>query len=133
MQQYGKDQIGGGPNGLSSSGGAAELRMLNWARQVINILTGSNMTLEEFMIYVDDVSLFLKAFKKGTTFCRKCKKFRFSKSQEIRDTNSDESDTTRTARILKEMFNCLEKDLQFTVETAEDFNSNTLPTLDTQL
>ena len=32
-----------------------------------------------------------------------------------------------------EVFNSVEKDLIFTIETTEDFNSDTLPTLDTQL
>ena len=43
------------------------------------------------------------------------------------------SDTARTASILKTLFNSLEKDLEFTVETSEEFNSETLPTLDTQI
>ena len=85
------------------------------------------------MAYVDDIRMFLKAFAEGTMFCCKCKSFWHSKDQEEEDRSSGVSDTVRTANILKSLFNSIEKDLEFTVETSEDFNSDTLPTLDTQI
>jgi hypothetical protein len=42
------------------------------------------------------------------------------KDQKERDTMSGESDTVRTARILGEVMNSIEKDLRFTTETNED-------------
>ena len=125
--------MGGGQIGLSTSGGAANLRMLNWSRKMINILKKSNLTLEELMIYVDDVRLFIKALIMGTVFCATCSSFWYSRTQEQLDSESGETSTARTARLLKEMFNSVEEDLKFTIETAEEFNSGKLPTLDTQL
>ena len=49
------------------------------------------------------------------------------------DTISGETDTARTARVMLKLFNSIEQDLKFTVETQEDYNNNMLPTLDTNL
>ena len=63
-------------------------------------------------------------------FCTKCKKLHRSPE----DTGpTDETGTARTARLLAQVMNSLERDLRFTTETAEDFPSGTLPTLDYQV
>ena len=89
--------------------------------------------MEDLFAYVDDVRAFLKAFKKGTMFCKRCNRFRISAEQKATDEANNESDSQGTARLLQEVFNNLEKDLKFTVEVAEDFKTNRLSTLDTQI
>ena len=79
--------------------------------------------------YVDDVRMFLRALIIGIAYCNKCRTLWVDNETPP----EDETDAQRTARVLCQIFNSVEKDLKFTVETCEDFNSLTLPTLDTQL
>ena len=44
-----------------------------------------------------------------------------------------ETDEARTTRVLKEILNSLERDIQFTTESPEDFETKKLPTLDFQI
>ena len=46
--------------------------------------------------------------------------------EDIKNKNFDED---RTAKIFLEILNSLERDLKFTIEVAENFSTNTLPTL----
>ena len=83
--------------------------------------------------YVDDIREILLALKRGVDFCGKCKMFTLTREQEETDRESMETDTARTARIMLKVFNSIETDLNFTVETKEDYANNMLPTLDTTL
>ena len=125
-------QIGGGPTGFRSTGSAAEIRMGRWARKLKKVLRDSGIEWELFIVYVDDVRLGLRALKKGMVYCKICKTVVFSLEQFRADNKSRETDSQRTARILRDAMNDLEPDLSFTTETEEDFESSTLPTLDFQ-
>ena len=70
--------------------------------------------------YVDDIREVMMALKQGVDFCTHCKNFMLTKEQEEKDLESGESDTCRTARIMLKVFNSIETDLRFTVETQED-------------
>ena len=99
----------------------------------MKILGDNSLTLEMIMAYVDDVRLALRALVEGLVFCKKCKTLYHSSEQEEMDKMSEESDTQRTARVLRDIFNSIEEDLKFTVETEDDFEDKMLPTLDTKL
>ena len=43
------------------------------------------------------------------------------------------SGTTRTSRVLQMMMNSIASNLEFTIETHEDFENARLPTLDTEI
>ena len=126
-------QQGGGPTGLSSTGSSADVRVTAWARELLRILTDNNVNLEMLFAYVDDIRLVLKALIEGLMFCGKCKTLYHNVDQEKRDLESGETDTQRTSRVLKDIFNSIESDLRFTVESEDDFDDKMLPTLDTKL
>ena len=61
------------------------------------------------------------------------KVFQYSEEAEIEDKNrrsKGESNNQRMARICQAAMNSVNKDLQFTVESPEDFPKEQLPTLD---
>ena len=124
-------QQGGGPTGLSSTGSSADVRVTAWARELLRILTDNNVNLEMLFAYVDDIRLVLKALIEGLMFCGKCKTLYHNVDQEKRDLESGETDTQRTSRVLKDIFNSIESDLRFTVESEDDFDDKMLPTLPT--
>ena len=126
-------QIGGGPTGLSSTGSSADVRVTAWATKLMEIFKMNNITEEELFAYVDDLRLALEALLEGTMFCTMCKYFYHNTEQETLDKASGETDTQRTARLMLQVFNSIEPDLKFTVETEYDFPDRMLPTLDTKL
>ena len=90
------------------------------------------MGIEVIMIfvYVDDVRIFCRALRRGVKFCSSCKKLHNDGEGQGEETWSG---TVRTAKLVGEVMNTLDKDLQFTTETTEDFESGTRPTLDYQV
>ena len=82
---------------------------------------------------MDDIRAAMRALREGTDFCQECKQFTFTKTKEEEDRSSKETDTERTARVMKKVFNSIERDLAFTVETQDEYENNMLPTLDTNL
>ena len=126
-------QQGGGPTGLSSSGSAADIRVTAWAKELIRILTKNGIPLKLIFAFVDDLRLALAGLKKGIEFCKMCKTLKITERQRETDNSSNENTTERTSRILKDIFNSIEPDLKFTVETQYDFEDELLPTLDTKI
>ncbi len=57
----------------------------------------------------------------------------YKEEWEGQDKEAGESDLAKTSMLIMMMFNCLEQDIQLTVETREDFNNNRLPTLDFEM
>ena len=109
------------------------IRVTTWAIEMQRILNENGVELEELFAYVDDLRSFLKALIEGNKFCSSCKELYPCKTQEKIDLESGESDAKRTARVLRDIFNSIEKDLKFTIELEEDFEDSWLPTLDTKL
>ena len=107
--------------------------MIRWARELVRLLKKAGVEVEAIYLYVDDVRIVLKAIRPGVRFCTKCKTLWWGKKQEQEDMESGESEATRTARVLREIMNSICPDLTFTTETSEDFEANTLPTLDYQM
>ena len=85
-------QQGGGPTVLSSSGSCADVRVTQWTRELLRILGRSGVTLELLFSYVDDIGAAMRALREE-------------------DMNNKETDTERTARVMKKVFNSIEGDL----------------------
>ena len=83
--------------------------------------------------YVDDGRQFTSSLRPGMRFDKNKKIFQYSEEGAVEDKNkknNGESNNQRMARICQEAMNAVNKDLQFTVETPEDFPNEELPTLD---
>ena len=122
-------QVKGVPTGFEITGKAAKVRMIGAMRKLKAILRKSGISWEVMFIYVDDFRVVMRSLKRGTRYCKRCQTFHFSLDQFRADKEAQETDEARTARLVGEILNSLEKDLQFTTETPRDFNTNKLPTL----
>ena len=78
---------------------------------MLEVMMNNNISWEELFAYVDDLRTVMEALKEGTMFCGDCKSFFHSTHQESIDRGGDESDTRRTARLMKELFNSIESDI----------------------
>ena len=88
---------------------------------MFKILEKAGITLELIFSFVDDIRLALLALRTGVDFCPECKEFTSRKAQKEADNKSSETDTARTARVMNKVFNCVESDLRFTVQTQEEY------------
>lgn len=121
-------QQGGGLIGLSSSNSSAVVSVTAWAEQLMEILANNRIPLELDFTYIDDIRQVLAALRAGVVFCKTCRTLKIKKEQQELDRSSGENKTARTARIMKDIYNSIEKDLRFTVETQHDFADDKLPT-----
>ena len=124
-------QINGGPTGLRYTGLAARVRMTRWARKLVRRLKEMGIEVVMIYIYVDDVRIVCRALREDVKYCEVCKSL--YRAEGVSDNPAGESSTQRTARLLGMVMNTIERDLEFTTETAEDFPSLMLPTLDYQI
>ena len=105
--------------------------MLFWDDKLAEVMKFNNIKLDDGMRYMDDVRLVLDAlhegwrYMDGGLYC--------SEGWRMEDLASEESETQRTARILKDMMNDIMKFLKLTVEICDDFEDNKLPTLDLKI
>ena len=104
-------QIGGGPTCLSTTGSSADIRVTAWATALLETLINSNVSLEEIFAYVDDLRVVMRALIEGTRYFRGCKTLYYCAEQELEDRQNKESDNRRTAKIMLDVFNNIEKTL----------------------
>ena len=124
-------QQGGGPIGLRATGAIARVVMGVWDQQLLKLLKDNGMYPELAVRYIDDIRLVLKSVKPGWRWHEGQLEYK----DEWRDQDQEEgtSSMARTSRAIKEMMNQIFQELNFTVETAEDFACESLPTLDTRI
>ena len=123
----------GGSIGDRWTGCAAEIVMQTWAERYEAILTRSNIEVLLLSGYVDDGRQVTSTLPLGMRYDKKSGMFQFSKEAEIEDKNkksNGESCNQRMARICQTVMNSINPDLEFTVETPEEFENEKLPTLD---
>ena len=115
---------------MRATGAIARIVMSEWDKTLMKILEEEcGLLVENAARYVDDVRLLLKPINLGWRWVAKGMEFREDwKKEEEGKTNNE-----KTAEVLKCIMNSIFPSTQFTTETAEDFASATLPTLDTQL
>ena len=123
----------GGSIGDRWTGAAAELVMQNWAENYEKILTRSGLEVLLLAGYVDDGRQGTTVLPEGMRFCKTENKFKYSTEAAIDDIfkrELGESKNQRMARTCLEAMNSINPDLEFTVESQEDFQNEKLPTLD---
>ena len=70
------------------------------------------------------------ALKMGVKWCKSCKHLAYKEEWEEEDKKSKKDNTDRTAEVIKEMMNSIDRNIQVTVETPNNFEDKTLPILD---
>ena len=124
-------QQGGGPIGLRATGAIARVVMGTWDKELLKLLAENGMAPELAVRYIDDIRLALQAVKPGWRWSGG--QLAYKDEWQEQDNKEGISSLARTARVVKDMMNEVFNELQFTVETAEDFDCNSLPTLDTRI
>ena len=121
-------QADGGPIGLRLAGAAARVVMGEWDAQLMKILADNNIETEVFARYVDDIRIILKGLDMGWRWGGAKLEFRNNWLEE--DRMEGLSKTERTSRVLRDIMNSIYDNIQFEMETPEDYDENKLPTLD---
>ena len=123
----------GGSIGDRWTGAASELVMQDWAEKYKAILDRSEVRTILLAGYVDDGRQGTTLLPEGMRFNKNENKFTSSTEAAIEDKKlreQGEAKNQRMARICLEAMNSINPDLEFTVESQEDFKNEKLPTLD---
>ena len=126
-------QESGGSIGDRWTGSAAELVMQDWADSYRDILVKSEVEVLLLAGYVDDGRQATSTLPMGMRFNPDKKMFEHSEDGFQEDKKRCEQGETRhqrMARICLTAMNSINSDLEFTVETEDDFADKKLPTLD---
>jgi hypothetical protein len=121
-------QKAGGPIGLRSTCAIARITMSTWDARWRKMMEENNIRMMAADRYMDDIRSFLKALKPGWRWLdgRLCT----TQSWKEADLKEALTPTKRTAnRILESMISIMNF-LNFTQEIGEDFQDNSLPSLD---
>ena len=110
--------------------------MQTWSEKYNKILTNSGIDVLLLSGYVDDGRQLTSTFRPGMRYSKNKEIFEYSEAADLEDKNKKrqgESDEQRMARICLDAMNNINEDLEFTVETAAEFENEHLPTLDFQI
>ena len=121
----------GGPIGLWATGAIARIVMAEWDAQLVKLLSDNGLTYEDAARYVDDFRAIMKAIKLGWRW--NGKELEFREEWKTEDEREGLTKSRKTARVMNAMMDSIMKGMKFTMEIGEDFEDNTLPTLDTRL
>ena len=113
--------------GLRASACLARIVMCLWDSNWAKIQSESGLKAIIFLRYVDDLRLYINLINKGWFW--EDGKWTFNKERGEEDDRTSEK---RTEEEIRKSFNDIIDCLEFTSETQNDFESNTLPTLDVQ-
>ena len=123
-------QRSGAPIGLRGSGTSLRIIMNIWDRKVLNLMENIKMAPKVAFRYVDDIRKLVSAIKLGWRWVEG--EMVFKKAWEREEIKEKLTPTGKTARELKKIYESVHSELKFEMETCEDFESGTLPTLDYQ-
>ena len=113
--------------GLRASACLARIVMCNWDARWTKSQRTEGILALLFVRYVDDLRMF--PIRKGWQWNGN----EWTYKESLDEGEEKESDIDRTRRELNKSFNDMVDCLEFTTESQEDFDTNTLPTLDVQL
>ena len=105
--------------------------MGDWDQKVMDTLTQNGVQVEIATRYIDDIRNLLRAIRRGVKW--NGKQLMYDEQQKFEDDSRDVTPTQKTSEILSSIMNHVHKNLHFTMETAEDFPSGRLPTLDMEI
>ena len=123
-------QRSGAPIGLRGSGASLRVIMNLWDTKVLELMENIKLVPRVAFRYVDDIRKLLNAIKLGWRWTDGVMEYK--KAWEEEERNENLTPIKKTARELKKMYESVHKELKFEMETCEDFESRTLPTLDYQ-
>ena len=121
----------GGPIGLRATGAFSKIVMGDWDLKLVQALRKCGLTKEETARYVDDVRVWMHPIQYGWRWTGVDLQYKEGWREE--DAKAGMSKTAKTATELGKIMSSLSTHVKLTTETHEDFESQTLPTLDTQL
>ena len=110
--------------------------MQYWSENYKKILTRSEIEVHLLSGYVDDGRQLTSSLPLGMRYSKEEKIFKYSEPAYFEDNNKineGESNNERMTRICLPAMNDVNKNLEFTVETAAEFENERLPTLDFQV
>ena len=107
--------------------------MQSWGEQYKDIILRSNFRLKVFGGYVDDIRQGTNKIPMGFRFCKEENKIIHRLEWETVDRELGETDLKRMTRVCQAAMNSPNPDLQFTLETTEDFENKRLQTLDFEI
>ena len=121
-------QKAGGPIGLRSMCAIARITMSTWDARWMKMMKENNIRMMAADRYMDNIRSFLKALKPGWRWLDG----RLCTTQSWREEDMKEAltPTRRTANRILESMNSILNFLNFTQEIGEDFQDNSLPSLD---
>ena len=121
----------GGPIGLRATCGVARLTMIMWDRLWLEMVSDMGLNIEDAARYMDDLRLFMFPVREGWRWVEG--ELCWTKEWENEDLESGKSDLERTSELVRQSLNKIYPFLNFTIESAEDFEDRRLPTLDFKL
>ena len=122
----------GAPIGARASGAGARL-IMNLHDEVVKEKLEKIRNMPDIAFrYVDDERFHLRGFKPGWRWDMRKESMVYRGAWLEEDTRDSLTVTQRTARELQRILESVHPELRFEMETAEDFESRTLPTLDFQ-
>ncbi len=123
-------QRSGAPIGERGSVGTCRI-ILNFVDRAVQekLVAIKNAPLLAFR-YLDDVRKMLRSIKADWRWEKGSMVFR--KAWELEEIAAGLTPTQKTAKEMKKIYESVHKELKFEMETVEDFETNTLPTLDFQ-
>ena len=120
-------QTEGGSIGSDLTGEAARLYMLQWDKAFLDILKITGLKLDLYSRYVDDMVLVTRAIGKGW-YWDKSKKLKWSVDKYNLD--KDVSDDEITAKVLSDIANSINTNIQTTTDLPSRNPSQRMPVLD---
>ena len=123
-------QSEGGPIGARVTMAAARLVMDEWAKEYRGILVRSGLNVRVHKGYVDDGRQATDLIRMESRYMKEERRFMWRKDWEEQDKLEGKEDEVRMGEICLAAMNHVSPDLQFTVETAHDFENKRLATLD---
>ena len=123
-------QRSGAPIGLRGSGASLRIIMNLWDRKVLDMMENINLVPRVAFRYVDDIRKLTNAIKLGWRWVDG--EIQYKKALEREEAEPKLTPTRKTASIFKKIYESVHKELKFEMETSEDFESKTFPTLDYQ-
>ena len=126
-------QSGGGPIGCRVTMAVARIVMQDWSENYNEILDNSGLLTIMMSGYVDDNRQLTRLLAMGMRYNKDSNRFEMDEEAKKEDTEAREKGEhrdQRMARICRVAMKSVNPDLDFTVETAQDYVDKYLPTLD---
>ena len=121
-------QKAGGPIGLRSTCAIARLVMLWWDEELLQVMVKNNVITDAEARYMDDIRLWLWSIRMGWRWTGKA--LEYCREWREEDRRKGLTPLQKTTEILEGMMNSICAFLTLTMETADGFPDNRLPTLD---